>query len=132
MVLLSGEPGIGKSRLLAALEERLASEPHVRLRYFCSPHHQDSAAAPGHRASSSARPGSRASDPPEARLAKLEALLRAGLDAREDVALLAELLSLPAGERYPPLDLTPAAQAGADLRGAAAPARRPGAPAGRC
>ena len=46
VVLVSGEPGIGKSRLLAALSERIASEPHTRLRYFCSPHHQDSALHP--------------------------------------------------------------------------------------
>src|SRR5262249_29740475 len=43
VVLLSGEPGIGKSRLTAALMERLAAEPHTRLRYFCSPQHADSA-----------------------------------------------------------------------------------------
>ena len=43
VVLLSGEPGIGKSRLTAALLERLAGEPHTRLRYFCSPQHTDSA-----------------------------------------------------------------------------------------
>ena len=46
LVLLCGEPGIGKSRLIAALEERLRSEPHENLRYFCSPHHQDSALHP--------------------------------------------------------------------------------------
>ena len=45
-MLLSGEPGIGKSRLTAALMERLASEPHTRLRYFCSPQHTDSALYP--------------------------------------------------------------------------------------
>ena len=55
MVLLSGEPGIGKSRLIAALQERLAGEPHTRLRYFCSPHHQDSALAPDHRAARTRR-----------------------------------------------------------------------------
>ena len=46
MVLLSGEPGIGKSRLTLALQDRLADEPYVRLRYFCSPYHQDSALHP--------------------------------------------------------------------------------------
>jgi hypothetical protein len=46
VVLLSGEPGIGKSRLTAALMERLAGEPHTRLRYFCSPQHTDSALYP--------------------------------------------------------------------------------------
>jgi predicted ATPase len=43
VVLLSGEPGIGKSRLAAALSEHIGTEPHTRLRYFCLPHHQDSA-----------------------------------------------------------------------------------------
>ena len=46
VVLLSGEAGIGKSRLTAALLERLASEPYTRLRYFCSPQHTDSALYP--------------------------------------------------------------------------------------
>ena len=46
LVLLSGEPGIGKSRLTVALSEHIAAEPHTRLRYFCSPHHQDSASYP--------------------------------------------------------------------------------------
>ena len=46
VVLLSGEAGIGKSRLTAALLERLATEPHTRLRYFCSPQHTDSAFYP--------------------------------------------------------------------------------------
>jgi len=46
VVLLSGEPGIGRSRLTAALMERLAGEPHTRLRYFCSPQHTDSALYP--------------------------------------------------------------------------------------
>ena len=46
VALLAGEPGIGKSRLIAALQERIEGEPHTRLRYFCSPHHQDSALYP--------------------------------------------------------------------------------------
>jgi predicted ATPase len=46
VVLLSGEAGIGKSRLTASLMERLVSEPHTRLRYFCSPQHTDSALYP--------------------------------------------------------------------------------------
>ena len=46
IVLISGEPGIGKSRITAALQERLQAEPHIRLRYFCSPHHRDSALHP--------------------------------------------------------------------------------------
>ena len=46
VVLLSGEPGIGSSRLTAALLEAIAPEPHTRLRYFCSPQHTDSALYP--------------------------------------------------------------------------------------
>ena len=73
-MLLSGEPGIGKSRLTAALSEHIASEPHTRLRYFCSPHHQDSALYPFiaqlERAAGFAR-----DDRADARLGKLQALL---------------------------------------------------------
>jgi predicted ATPase len=46
VVLISGEPGIGKSRIAQRVVERLSGEPHTRLRYFCSPHHQDSALYP--------------------------------------------------------------------------------------
>src|SRR5207245_3416782 len=74
VVLVSGEPGLGKSRIAAALAERLHAEPHIRLRYFCSPYHQDSALLPFidqlGRASGFAR-----DDPSAARLEKLEALL---------------------------------------------------------
>ena len=55
VVLLSGEPGIGKSRLTAALLERLASEPHTRLRYFCSPQHTDSALYPDYHSDGTCR-----------------------------------------------------------------------------
>src|SRR5213076_2796373 len=74
VVLVSGEPGIGKSRIVAALEERLHTEPCLRLRYFCSPYRQDSALYPFvdqlGRASEFAR-----DDTPGSRLQKLEALL---------------------------------------------------------
>jgi predicted ATPase len=43
VVLISGEPGIGKSRIAQAVQERLVAQPYTRLRFFCSPHHQDSA-----------------------------------------------------------------------------------------
>jgi len=105
VVLISGEPGIGKSRITAALGERLAAEPHLRLRYSCSPHHQDSALFPFvdqlDRSAEFAR-----EDPPAARLEKLEDVLaRAAPD--EDVALLADLLCLPCSERCPLPNLTP-------------------------
>jgi class 3 adenylate cyclase/tetratricopeptide (TPR) repeat protein len=94
VVLLSGEPGIGKSRLTAALMEQLIGEPHTRLRYFCSPYHQDSALYPFiaqlERASGFAR-----DDPVEEKLGKLRALLAPGSQHDDDVALLSELLSLP-------------------------------------
>ena len=94
VVLISGEPGIGKSRLTAALSEHIASEPHTRLRYFCSPHHQDSALYPFiaqlERAAGFAR-----DDTVEAKLGKLRALLAPGARDDDDIALLSELLSLP-------------------------------------
>jgi adenylate cyclase len=85
IVLISGEPGIGKSRIAAALEERLGGEPHLRLRYFCSPHHQDSALFPfvdelGHAA------GFDRDDMPAAKLEKLEALVARTAPPDEDVA----------------------------------------------
>jgi class 3 adenylate cyclase len=77
VVLISGEPGIGKSRLTVALSEHIETEPHTRLRYFCSPHHQDSALYPFivqlERAAGLAR-----DDAVEAKLGKLRALLAPG------------------------------------------------------
>jgi class 3 adenylate cyclase/predicted ATPase len=107
VVLLSGEPGIGKSRLTAALLESVAGEPHTRLRYFCSPHHQDSALYPSI-AQLERAAGFRREDTPAQRLAKLEAVLAQGTnDLSEAVPLLADLLSIPTGDRYPSLNLTP-------------------------
>jgi len=105
VVLVSGEAGLGKSRITAALEERLHAEAHFRLRYFCSPYHQDSALFPFIDQLSRAS-GFAHDDPPVARLEKLEALLvRAAPD--EDVAFLADLLSLPGSERHPLPNLSP-------------------------
>jgi class 3 adenylate cyclase/tetratricopeptide (TPR) repeat protein len=106
VVLLSGEAGIGKSRLTAALLERLATEPHTRLRYFCSPQHTDSAFYPiigqMERAAKLAH-----DDTAQAKLDKLDTLLAQSSPAREDVALFAEILSLPNDGRYPTLELAP-------------------------
>jgi class 3 adenylate cyclase/predicted ATPase len=106
IVLISGEPGIGKSRLTAALEERLPAERHLRLRYFCSPYHQDSALNPFIDQLTHAA-GFTRDDVPAKRLEKLEALLARAAPPKEDVALLADLLSLPASERHPLPDLSP-------------------------
>ena len=106
VVLLSGEAGIGKSRLTAALLERLAGEPHTRLRYFCSPQYTDSALYPFigqmERAAGFAH-----DDASQARLDKLDALLAPSSPSAEDAALVAEMLSLPNDGRYPVLNLTP-------------------------
>jgi class 3 adenylate cyclase len=89
VVLISGEPGIGKSRIAQTVVERLGTEPHTRLRYFCSPHHQDSALYPSITQLERA-PGFRREDTPEQRLQKLEAVLaQATNDLREAVPLLA-------------------------------------------
>ena len=106
VVLLSGEPGIGKSRLTAALLERLAMEPHTPLRTFCSPQHTDSALYPTIGQIERAA-GFTHDDTPQAKLDKLDALLAQSATSRHDAALLAEMLSLPNDGRYPALDLTP-------------------------
>jgi class 3 adenylate cyclase/tetratricopeptide (TPR) repeat protein len=106
VVLITAEPGVGKSRLAEALAERIATEAHTRLRYFCSPHHQDSALYPVI-AQMERAAGFAHSDEPAARLAKLQALIAATTPPMEDVALIAELHSLPSADIAPPLDITP-------------------------
>jgi predicted ATPase len=108
--LISGEPGIGKSRLAAALAERVAGESYTRLRYQCSPYHTNSVLHP-FIAQLERAAGFKADDTSEQRLDKLEAVLAMGASRVEAVApLLAELLSIPFGERYPPLVLSPTQQ----------------------
>jgi len=110
IVLISGEPGIGKSRLAAAVAERIAGKPHTRLRYQCSPYHTNSALHP-FIAQLERAAGFKADDTSEQRLDKLEALLATGASQVQAVApLFAALLSIPFGERYPPLVLSPTQQ----------------------
>ena len=110
VVLLSGEPGIGKSRTVDTLRQRLAGERCLALSHFCSPFHINSSLYPIigllERAAGFVR-----EEAPADRLAKLEALLaRAAENAGEAAPLMAALLSISTGGRYPPLDLTPEAR----------------------
>ena len=95
VVLLTGEPGVGKSRLIAALQERLQSQPHVRIRYFCSPQHTDSALYPIINQLERAARFERG-DAPAQKLIKLQTLLAPAVSKQAaEVALLADLLSIP-------------------------------------
>ena len=106
VVLVSGEPGLGKSRIAVDLRERIHGSPHFHQRFFCSPYRQDSALYPFidqiGRAAEFAR-----TDPSDIKLEKLEILLAPASLQDEDVAVLADLVSLPKSERYPLPNLSP-------------------------
>ena len=107
VVLLSGEPGIGKSRIVRALRAWLADEPHMPLWHYCSPHHTNSAFYPVIGLLERAAGFSR-DDRADARLDKLEGLLSQTPEAPGDaVPLVAALLGIATGERYPALALSP-------------------------
>jgi tetratricopeptide (TPR) repeat protein len=105
-VLLTGEPGIGKSHIALALEERLQDEPHVTLRYFCSAHHTNSALFPFIGQLERAA-GFERGDSVEQKQSKLERLVSQSTGDPEHAAILANLLALPAGDPYRLQELTP-------------------------
>ena len=110
VMLISGEAGIGKSRLVAALSESLALGSHRRVRYQCSPYHTNSALHP-FIAQLERAAGIRSQDTPGQKLDKLEAMLALGTQqVASATPLIAALLSIPTGERYPPLGLNPVQQ----------------------
>jgi len=99
VVLLSGESGVGKSRIIEAVRERLADQQCTRLLYFCSPHLQDSALQPGI-AQLARWAGIARDDAPEVRLEKLERLLAEWTQDVQSIApLFAALLSIPTTNR---------------------------------
>jgi class 3 adenylate cyclase/predicted ATPase len=110
VVLLSGEAGIGKSRIVSALRQQIIDEPHTRIQYQCSPYHTNSPLYPVicqlERAA-----GFAPDDTAETKLDKLEQVLRQSFSMIDHVApLFATLMSLPFGGRYAALDLTPRQQ----------------------
>jgi len=107
VVLLAGEPGIGKSRIAESLLGKLEGEPHARLRYFCSPHHIHSALYP-FIAQLERAAGFGPGDGAGERLDKLEALLKpTARKVPQDLALIAELLAVPVDGRYPVVEVSP-------------------------
>jgi class 3 adenylate cyclase/tetratricopeptide (TPR) repeat protein len=106
VVMLTGEPGIGKSHIALALDERLQSESHITLRYFCSAHHTNSALFPFISQLERAA-WFKHSDTPAEKLSKLDALLAQSTHDPEHVAVLANLLALPTDDYYRLQDLAP-------------------------
>ncbi len=111
IIAISGEPGIGKSRLIATLRNQLASETYRTLLFQCSSYHTSSPWHPVIRHLEDAM-GVSHDTPPSLKLKKLETLVSEHLEEKREsiVPLLAALLSIPTGDRYPALELTPQQQ----------------------
>ncbi len=110
VVLIAGEAGIGKSRLLRALREKLTDEPHIAISHFCSAYHTNSMLHPIV-AQLERAAGFASHDEPEDRLAKLEALLAQGAEQLDEAApLVGALLGVPTDDRYPALNFSPQRQ----------------------
>ncbi|MDA9497086.1 adenylate/guanylate cyclase domain-containing protein [Bradyrhizobium sp. CCBAU 11357] len=110
IVLISGEAGIGKSRIVATLSESPSLGTHRRVRYQCSPYHTNSALHP-FVAQLERAAGIRSHDTPDQKLDKLEAMLAIGTQqVARATPLIAALLSIPTGDHCPPLGLSPAQQ----------------------
>lgn len=106
VVVLTGEPGIGKSHIAMALDERLQGKSHITLRFFCAEHHANSALFPFISQLERAARFKRADSPAE-KLSKLNALLAQSTDDPEHAAVLAGLFALPADDRFGIKGLTP-------------------------
>ena len=108
VIFLSGEPGMGKSRIVDTLFERIGDDPYYHLVFQCSPYHTNSALHPVIRQFERSA-GFALEDSAAKKLEKLEELLSATDNLTESTAtLLADLLSIPLDGRYPPLELSPA------------------------
>jgi predicted ATPase len=106
VVLLGGEPGIGKSRLVMELEGLLGAEPHTTLRYFCSPNNSDSAFHPIIMQLERAA-GLQRHDAPRVNLERLRAVLQPSPGRETDIQLIGDLLSIPTADCFAPLTMRP-------------------------
>ena len=106
VVLIGGEPGIGKSRLVTEFEGWLGAEPHTTLRYFSSPNDTDSAFHPIIMQLERAA-GLQRHDPPSVNLDRLRAVLQPSPGRETDIQIIGDLLSIPTADCFAPLTMSP-------------------------